>query len=85
MFTFKILLALSFLLFCLCFLIAEVQKEAGGDAILRASLRNAGADKDTVPAYASGAPGGVKYFDMIGVPPYNKPASKEDNSHGRPD
>ena len=75
--TFKILLALSLLLLCLCFLMAEGH--------FRASLRNAGADKDTVPAYASGAPGGVKYFDMIGVPPYNTPAAKEDNAHGRPD
>jgi P-type conjugative transfer protein TrbJ len=44
----------------------DIQKEAWGEAIFHYSLVQAGADKDTGPKYASGAPGGVKYFDEIG-------------------
>jgi len=44
----------------------DVQKEAWGEAIFRESLLQAGANGANVPAYASGAPGAVKYFDLIG-------------------
>ncbi len=44
----------------------DIQKEAWGEAIFHYSLVQAGADTDTVPAYASGAPGGVKYFEELG-------------------
>jgi hypothetical protein len=44
----------------------DVQKEAWGEAIMHDSLLQAGADGATVSAYASGAPGAVIYFDLLG-------------------
>jgi hypothetical protein len=41
----------------------DIQKEAWGEAVWQTSLKSVG---DTPPGYASGAPGGVRYFDMIG-------------------
>jgi conjugal transfer/entry exclusion protein len=44
----------------------DLQKEAWGEAFLHEQLVEAGAETGVVPAYASGAPGGVKYFDLLG-------------------
>src|SRR5262249_21142085 len=44
----------------------DLQKEAWGEAFFHQQLVQAGAEKGTVPQYASGAPGGVKYFDELG-------------------
>ncbi len=44
----------------------DLQREAWGEAFFYNSLVQAGADKGAVPVYASGARGGVKYFDLLG-------------------